>query len=100
MCPDPVKAAPSAIWPPELPRKGELLDGRSGPPGGCSAPPAGGLVQHDPGGHTRVERLGAARHRDADAEVAGLADQAGQALALAADHDGDRAPQGLKVTEF
>ena len=38
-------------------------------------------------------------HRDADPQVAGLADQAGQAAALGADHHHQRADRGLQVVE-
>ena len=50
------------------------------------------LVERDAGGDAGVERLGRGRHRDPDQDVAGLAHQPRQPLALAADDQHERAP--------
>src|SRR5689334_9914211 len=54
---------------------------------------AEGLEEEDGAGHGRVERADGAPHRDADEEVAAAPDRRAEPMALAADHDPDRAAQ-------
>ena len=63
----------------------------------AGARPLGHGVERDAGGDAGVERLQRAGHRDRDELVAGLRDQAREALALGADHDDERAVGEVEV---
>ena len=58
--------------------------------GGGAGADRGHLVQGDAGGYAGVEGFGTGGDGDADQDVAGLGDDAGQAAALGADDQGQR----------
>src|SRR5258708_38392313 len=66
----------------------EVLGGRVR--GGGAGADGGYLVEGDAGGYAGVEGFGAGGDGDADQDVAGLGDDAGQAAALGADDQGQR----------